>query len=58
MEDGFDIGAPTLQVRVYESGRLIMQIPCESADEAAAAVSEWEARDRVECEVEDLAGRH
>ena len=58
MTGDFDIGAPTLQVKVYESGRLIAQIACESAEEAAELVSEWEAREGVNCEVEDLAVNH
>jgi hypothetical protein len=34
MAGEFDVGAPTLQVNVYEGGRLITQIPSESAEEA------------------------
>ena len=32
MTDDFDIGAPTLLVNVYEAGRLLTRVPCESAD--------------------------
>ena len=58
MAGEFDVGAPTLQVNVYEGGRLITQIPCESAEEAADVVAQWEAQEGVECEVEDLAVHH
>jgi hypothetical protein len=58
MADEFDIGAPTLVVNVYEGGKLITRVQCETADEAAGVVTEWEATDGVECEIEDLATRH
>jgi hypothetical protein len=58
MTDAFDIGAPTLLVNVYEAGRLITQVPCESADEAAGVVTEWEALDGIKCEVEDVGTLH
>jgi len=54
----FDIGAPTLQVSVYEDGALIAQIACESTDEAAEVAAEWEEREGVHCDIEDLATRH
>jgi hypothetical protein len=58
MAGEFDVGTPTLQVNVYEAGELIAQVACESAQEAAEAVAEWEEREGVECEVEDLAVHH
>ena len=58
MTDDFDIGAPTLLVNVYEAGRLITQVPCESADEAAGVCAEWEALDGIKCEVEDVGTHH
>ena len=54
----FDAGAPTLQVNVYEEGDLIAQVACESSQEAAEIVAEWEERPGIKCEVEDLAGHH
>jgi hypothetical protein len=54
----FDTGAPTLRVNVYEAGELVAQVPCESAVEAAEVVNDWEGRDGVKCEVEDLATHH
>lgn len=58
MPDEFDVGAPTIRVNVYESGQLIAQVACESADDAADAVNTWEAREGVECVVEDLSVTH
>lgn len=54
----FDAGAPALQVNVFEDGRLVARVPCESAQEAADAVAEWEENEGVLCEIEDLAVRH
>jgi diaminopimelate epimerase len=58
MTGEFDVGAPTLRVAVYERGELRAQVACETAQEAAEVVAEWEEHDGVECEVEDLAGHH
>jgi hypothetical protein len=58
MAGEFDVGTPTLQVNVYEDGRLIAQVACESATEAADVAAEYEERDGVQCEVEDLAVHH
>jgi len=58
MTDEFDIGSPTLLVNVYEAGRLMTRVPCESADEAAGVVTEWEALDGIKCEVEDVGTQH
>ena len=58
MTGEFDVGAPTLQVNVYEAGRLVTQVACESPEEAANVVAEWEEREGVECEVEDLSVHH
>ena len=54
----FDTGAPALQVNVYEEGRLVTQVACESAEDAAEVVAQYEAREGVECEVEDLSVHH
>jgi hypothetical protein len=48
----------TLLVNLYESGKLIMRILCESADEAAGVVTKWEAVDGIQCEIEDLSTSH
>jgi hypothetical protein len=58
MAGEYDVGTPTLQVNVYEHGRLVARVPCESPEEAAEVVAQWEEREGVECELEDLAARH
>ena len=58
MREEFDAGAPTLQVKVYESGQLITRVAVESAQEAAEVAAEWEAREGIKTEVEDLAVHH
>jgi hypothetical protein len=54
----YDIETPALRVNVYEYGRLIAHVLCESADEAADVVAQYEDTDGVVCEVEDLASQH
>lgn len=54
----YDIETPSLEVRVYEHGTLVTRIPCESMEEAADIVAEWEEREGFTCEVEDLAAEH
>ncbi len=56
--DDYDIETPALRVNVYEYGRLVARVLCESADDAADAVSQWEDADGVVCEIEDLAVGH
>jgi len=58
MAGEFDVGTPTLQVNVYEDGQLIAQLACESAAEAAEVAAEWEERDNVRCEIDDLGVHH
>jgi len=54
----FDVGAPALQVNVFEEGHVVARVPCESAEEAADVVRMWEENEGVRCEIEDLAVRH
>jgi hypothetical protein len=58
MASDFDVGAPALQVNVFEEGRLVARVPCETAQEAADVVAELEEKDGVRCEIEDLGTRH
>ena len=54
-----DIGeTPTIEVRVYRRGELIHRELCESEEEAALAVQEWDDVEEVECEVEELSPHH
>ena len=54
----YDVGSPTVRVRVYEEGGLVATIRCESADEAADIAADWEERPGYRCEVEDGATDH
>ena len=58
MTGEYDIETPTLRVNVYRRGELVAHVLCESADEAAAVVAQWEDADGVEYELEDLSARH
>jgi len=58
MTGEYDIETPALRVNVYQHGELVAQVLCESADDAADVVAQWEDGDGVECELEDLAARH
>jgi hypothetical protein len=49
---------PTIEVRVYRDGELLRQELCESDEQAAQVVHEWEEVQGVECEVDDLSFRH
>jgi hypothetical protein len=52
------IETPALRVKVYEHGHLVSQVLCESEDEAADVLAQWDDVDGVECVVEDLAVTH
>ena len=54
----YDSETPALRVRVYQDGRLLAEVLCESADEAAGVVRQWEESEGVECELEDLSAAH
>jgi hypothetical protein len=58
MAGEYDIETPALRVNVYRHGRLVAHVLCESTDEAADVVAQWEDADGIEYEVEDLASRH
>jgi hypothetical protein len=58
MAGEYDTGTPTQCVSVYEAGRLVAQVMCESAQEAADAAAEWEQRSGVTCEIDDLGVVH
>jgi len=49
---------PTIEVRVYRGADLLNRELCESEEQAAQVVREWEEVDGVECEVDDLSFRH
>lgn len=47
--------APTVEVRVYRRGVLIARELCESDEQAALAIDEWNDVKGVECEVADMS---
>jgi hypothetical protein len=49
---------PTVEVRVYRDGRLVHRELCESDDDAALVVEEWNEIEGTEFEVDDLSSRH
>ncbi len=49
---------PVLRVNVYEHGRLVTRVACESAEDAADIAAQWDDVEGIECEVEDLGVRH
>jgi hypothetical protein len=58
MNAEYDVETPVMRVNVYRGGRLVAAVLCESADDAADVVAEWEDVEGIECELEDLASRH
>ncbi|WP_037321323.1 hypothetical protein [Amycolatopsis orientalis] len=48
----------TVEVRIYQDGRLLRRELCESDEEATAVAERWCELDGVTCEVDDLAARH
>ncbi|WIY00510.1 hypothetical protein QRX60_41705 [Amycolatopsis mongoliensis] len=48
----------TIEVRVYQDGRLLLRQLCESDEEANSVVDHWSEVEGVTCEVDDLAFRH
>jgi len=49
---------PTIEVRVFQNGRLVHQELCESEEQAALVVEAWSELEGVACEVDDLSTRH
>ncbi|HET6916891.1 MAG TPA: hypothetical protein VFH56_12445 [Acidimicrobiales bacterium] len=50
--------APTVEVRVWRHGELVHTELCESEEQAALILEEWQELDGVRCEVDDLSVRH
>ena len=50
----YDVGTPSLELRIYHDGRLIGTELCESEEDAAAAVDHWSDGSDVTFVVEDL----
>jgi hypothetical protein len=58
MPGEYDTETPSLRVNVYQDGRLVAQLLCESADEAADAIAQWDDLEGIEYDMEDLAATH
>ena len=58
MDGDYGSETPAHIVNVYEHGRLVTRIRCESVEEAADVVVQWDEVRGVECVIEDLATRH
>jgi hypothetical protein len=54
----FGAEAPTVEVRVFEHGRLAHRELCETAEAAEDVVERWAEVEGMECVVDDLATRH
>jgi hypothetical protein len=50
--------APTVEVVVYQHGKVVHRELCESEEAAADVVDEWSELDGVECIVDDLGVQH
>ena len=58
MTGEYDIETPALWLNVYEHGRRVARIPCESQEDAARVIEQWEDAEGIEWELEDFAARH
>jgi hypothetical protein len=58
MTGEYDIETPALRVNIYQHRRLIAQVLCESADEAADVIAQYDDAEGIEYEVDDLAAAH
>ena len=38
----YDTGAPTLEVRIYDQGRLLARQLCESEEDAGSVIERWQ----------------
>jgi hypothetical protein len=54
----YDTGAPTIEVRIYRDGRLLVRELCETKDEVATVVARWADVANVSVLVDDLSAHH
>ena len=54
----YDAGAPTLEVRIYDDGRLLTRELCESEEDAAAVVERWSDLANLFVVADDLSTKH
>lgn len=59
MSEQYDAGqTPTIEVRVFRHGELVQRTLCESEEEAARVLEQWNEVDDVTFLVDDLGSRH
>jgi hypothetical protein len=54
MTGEYDVETPPLRLNIYENGRLVAQILCDSDVDAAEAAAQWDDVEHVTWELEDL----
>jgi hypothetical protein len=52
------VGAPTVEVRVFRDGELVHHQLCEAAEDAERVVEAWSELEGVSFEVDDLSSGH
>jgi hypothetical protein len=55
---GYDAGAPSIEVCIYEQGQLLTRELCESEEDAAAVVERYSDVPNTYIVVDDLATKH
>lgn len=54
----YDVGAPTLEVRIYDHGQFLTREFCESEADAAAVVERWSDLANLFVVADDLSAKH
>ena len=54
----YDVGAPTLEVRIYDHDRLLATELCESEDDAREVVERWQDVANLFVVADDLSSKH
>lgn len=50
--------SPTVEVIVFRDGAEVDRVLCESADEAALVVDQWNEHEGVVCQIDDVSVHH
>lgn len=54
----YDTGAPTIEVRIYRNGQLLIRELVETEEDGAAVVEQWSDVENVYVLMDDLSARH
>lgn len=57
-QPSYDTGAPTIEVRIYRDGQLLVRELVETEEEAARVVEQWSDVENVYVLVDDLSTHH